>query len=243
MKNFKDCYSIVSDEKEVKRFVSKLPKLNDGEVFYMTLMANKKYDKNDVLGTEKCILKRAYCSPKDILNILKKWEVEKGLYTYDGVEITNDMLSVHIKPNPRSLGMLYLKLIPKFNAILDSGVFPKPNNIITNFLSNSKSKRDTNLYVYHFDTVDEKSKQICMIEFCEENYLPYGSFEIIVSSNGFYVVFDIKKLDKEYFEVYDMIMTQFADNYQKHIIKYKKESDGYIPFVGTYQNENEVELY
>jgi len=51
-------YKIIKDEKELKKFIDWLPQLEDGQKFYISLFARKKYGATEGLKADKGQLKR-----------------------------------------------------------------------------------------------------------------------------------------------------------------------------------------
>lgn len=96
-------YEIVKNAMQVNLFLGFLPDLEDGQKYYVSLFARKKYGATPGLKADKCQLKRFTATKEQMFDKLKKLEVEVGSYQIDGLPINQDSLCVYITPNPRDM--------------------------------------------------------------------------------------------------------------------------------------------
>lgn len=114
-------YRIIKDEKELKKFIDWLPQLEDGQKFYISLFARKKYGATKGLKADKGQLKRFSASKEQMINKIKKLEVEAGSYECDGIPVNQDSLVLYITPNPRDMHKAGLRTIQELTKFLVEG--------------------------------------------------------------------------------------------------------------------------
>lgn len=114
-------YKIIQDEEELQKFINWLPELEDGHKFYVSLFARKKYGATEGLKADKGQLKRFTASKEQLINKIKKLEVELGSYECDGVKVNEESLVMYITPNPRDMHKAGLKTIQELTKFLVEG--------------------------------------------------------------------------------------------------------------------------
>lgn len=96
-------YKLIHNEQQLKLFIDFLPELNEDEIYFLTLIARRKWFPEST-GTPATIqLKREVAITKDkIEKVIRQWEVNEGIYTYkDDSPIDVRNLGVYIGFNPK----------------------------------------------------------------------------------------------------------------------------------------------
>lgn len=97
-------YKIIQDEVILDDFISWLPDLEDGEKFYVCLLARKKYC-SDISSTktDKAQLKRFLATKHNLKLKLSQLEIPIGRYLIGDQIAPQESLAVYITANPRSM--------------------------------------------------------------------------------------------------------------------------------------------
>jgi len=114
-------YSIIKDREELQKFIDWLPELADGQKYYVSLFARRKYGATEGLKADKGQLKRFSASKEQLINKIEKLEVKLGSYEVDGVKVNQDSLVLYVTPNPRDMHKAGLKTIQELTRLLVEG--------------------------------------------------------------------------------------------------------------------------
>ena len=114
-------YKIVKCEETFNQFLEWLPELEDGQKFYFSLFARKKFGKTEGLKSDKGQLKRFTASKEQSLNKIKKLEVELGSYEIDGVKVNEESLVLYVTANPRDMHKAGLKTAKELVSMMADG--------------------------------------------------------------------------------------------------------------------------
>lgn len=114
-------YKIVKCEETFNQFLEWLPELEDGQKFYFSLFARKKFGKTGGLKADKGQLKRFTASKEQALNKIKKLEVELGSYEVDGVKVNEESLVLYVAVNPRDMHKAGLKTAKELVSMMADG--------------------------------------------------------------------------------------------------------------------------
>lgn len=114
-------YKIVKDYEEFNKFLNWLPELEDGQKFYFSLFARKKFGKTEGLKADKGQLKRFTATKEQALSKIKKLEVELGSYEIDGVKVNEESLVLYVTVNPRDMHKAGLKTAKELVSMMADG--------------------------------------------------------------------------------------------------------------------------
>lgn len=96
-------YNLIKDIDQLNRFIDILPELNQGESFYMSLFARKKYAPDIIKSNDKTQIKRVIINKKsDIISKIRQLETAIGSYMINDTPIPEEALVLYMHPNPRS---------------------------------------------------------------------------------------------------------------------------------------------
>ncbi len=183
-------YKIITDEKELYRFIEWLPNLNKDECYYVTLFARKKYHPSAKNDKSQC--KRVTATSKEwLIKKIRQFEIVEGAYTNkDGSSVHNDSLALYISVNPRSFPKAQVHLLRKLvDTVTGNGITMNPYSLAMSSIQKSKSR--TVFVDFDFDD----------IEFTEDMF--YGilnkeSYSVLITRGGFHLLIDPLRVDPEY---------------------------------------------
>lgn len=153
-------YQIVTDEKELQKFIDFLPDLGPTETFYLCLFARNKYCREvKHISSDKAQLKRFVTNKERMLNKIKQLEIEIGeYYQYRNetrVEIPQEALALYIQPNPRCMKKAIMPSIRKLLDVYETAT--EGYNIVQEVLSQVQRAKSRNVY-YNVDFDVDKSR-------------------------------------------------------------------------------------
>lgn len=199
-------YEIVKDEVALADFISWLPDLGEYEKFYICLFARKKYD--DALqstSSDKMQLKRDLVNKEHIIQKLKQWEVEEGLYTLKDTAATQQSLAVYIAPNPRCMikaqGDLVKRLV---DAMVIGNHFKNPK---AEAISSAQKSKAYN-FVVDFD-IDDKTVDLSKMG----NILLSQDYKILETRGGYHILVDCLNASKHNSLVHEPSSEVFKERY------------------------------
>lgn len=134
-------YKIVLDEDELFNFVRWLPELNEGECYYLTLFARKKYHASAKNDKSQC--KRATATSKDwLIKKISQFELPDGTYTNkDGSPVHSNSLALYVTVNPRSFALAQRLLLKKLaDTVADNGCNMNPASMAMSAIQKAKSR-------------------------------------------------------------------------------------------------------
>lgn len=144
----KENYKIISDINELSRFINWLPDLAEGERYYISLLARRKYFEQIPSNNQQ--LKRFLTTKELMFSKIKQLEIEVGGYTFDGKTIPNEALALYISVNPRSLWRGSCEALKKLADVVARGdKNVDPQKLVMNCVQSSAGKK--NFVVFDID--------------------------------------------------------------------------------------------
>lgn len=233
-------YKIIKDYKEVERFIKWLPELEDGQKFYISLFARKKYGATQGLKADKGQLKRFTASKEQMINKIKKLEVELGSYECDGIPVNQDSLVLYITPNPRDMHKAGLKTIQELTKFLVEG------KKIYNAQSTALNMIQVSGIKKYFDMdIDFKDGKSCTLSVLYDwlwgndiinKEAVVGN--IVKTRGGFHVLVELDKITDQYKKKW---YNNFS-NTKSELFTVMVNSDNMIPFPGCVQSDYSPKL-
>lgn len=120
-------YQIIKNREEFNQFLHFLPDDSevDGEQYFLTLFARKKYDKSGIVKADKSVLKRFTSKRNNISEKVEQLEVVYGSYKINRIPVPEDALALYINPNPRSFHKAGVGLLKELATMLGEGKIVK----------------------------------------------------------------------------------------------------------------------
>lgn len=227
-------YKIIKDEKELNKFIDWLPQLEDGQKFYISLFARKKYGATEGLKADKGQLKRFTASKEQMINKIKKLEVELGSYECDGIQVNQNSLVLYITPNPRDMHRAGLKTIQELTKFLvDGKKIYNAQSTALNMIQVSGVKK-------YFDMdIDFREGKDCSLETLYNWFLVNDIINkeavvgnIIKTRGGFHILVELDKISEQYKKKWYNNFT----NTKSDIFTVMANSDNMIPVPGCTQS-------
>lgn len=219
-------YQIIKDEEKLKEFINWLPQLKNDEIYYISLLARNKYNKN--LPKDKIQLKRVTSNKEMMFDKIRQMECQLGTYRYKGLPIPENTICLYITPNPRSQTKAAKKLVKN---LLDL-VLNEYNgyNIQTEALTAIQVSSSRTVYMdFDFDHV-----QIEDIKPLLKGKINEDALTFVKTYGGFHLLVEVEKIAKEYFKTYY--------NFISKLPHCDVRGDNLLPVPGCTQGEKTPEL-
>lgn len=175
-------YKIILDEDELLNFIEWLPDLTDGECYYLTLFARKKYHESAMHDKSQC--KRVTATSKEwLLKKIHQFEIADGKYTNkNGTPVHNDSLALYVTVNPRSFLKAQVALLKRLvDSVTGSGRKINPAMMAMSEIQKAKSRT---VYVdFDFDDVLYEDVMVDILNVINEN-----AYDIIDTRGGFHLL-------------------------------------------------------
>lgn len=223
----KNCYELIHSYSALEEFINILPDEQDGEQFYITLFARKKYDTMGLLRCDKNCIKRVTARKRDIIQKLEQLEVGVGSYTYDGVAIPEECLAVYITPNPRSFRLASVKLAKMLVGDLCDGVrVGNPYSEALNCLQTSS----TNKVYFDIDVDFLKQEDLGRFREIISTFINLDCLTFIRTRGGYHVLIKLAQISPEFKHWHQGFTKLKFDG-----VAIMMNSDSLVPIVGCRQ--------
>ena len=228
-------YKIVKDEKEFNKFLEWLPELKDGQKFYFSLFARKKFGATDGLKADKGQLKRFTANKEQALSKIKKLEVEIGSYEIDNVQVNQESLVLYVTPNPRDMHKAGLKTAKELVSMMADGkTIYNPQSVALNMIQVTGVKK-------YFDIdLDFKENKGMSLESLYNILWDKGIINseavvgnIIKTRGGFHILVELDKISEVYKKKWFTNFSQLKDD--RFMIT--MNNDNMIPVPGCVQSD------
>ncbi|MBW8688299.1 hypothetical protein [Chitinophaga rhizophila] len=187
-------YQIILDEQMLRSFINWLPDLQEGEAYYVSLLARSKY--TDAIKSDKQQLKRFTSRKEDLYTKILQLECPYGAYTHKGAPVPQEALAIYITPNPRSLyNAMFGGLTTLAKCIQQQQRHVNPHQEVMSEIQRSKSR---SCFV-DFD-FDHKSAGFAAT-LKEQIYActgPSARVQLIETRGGFHVLIDPVSIDEAF---------------------------------------------
>lgn len=189
-------YTIITDENKLKEFIEWLPELKDGETYYYSLFARRKYTDVVFPRGDKAQLKRGTSTKERLLQKIKQLELKVGTYEQHGVEIPQEALALYITVNPRSLIKATKNTLKRFVDLITqeyTGYNPQ-----SEVLSQIQKAKGTTHYVdFDFDLSDRKEQKVIQ-DVIFRMFINRSAVTVLQTRGGFHLLVDPTKVEDTY---------------------------------------------
>lgn len=219
-------YSIIQDEKLLRGFVDWLPELKAGEMFYVSLLARKKYCADrDALKADKQQLKRFTATKDRLIDKIRQLECAQNSYTSNGAPVPPESLALYINPNPRSL-----ELASKNTLVRLAELITKPyDGYNPHTVAMSEIQKATSHKVYFDMDFDLEHPEIDTPALCAAagDHINMDCVQILHTRGGVHLLVELSKIQKQYEKSWYRDLTRLPGCDVK--------GDNMIPVVGCIQ--------
>lgn len=223
------CYEIIADENLLKDFISWLPDLKEGECYYFSLQAKKKYcELLNRVESDRQQVYRFICNSKDdILGKIQRLEVPWGIYTRRDVKIPNEALALYVTINPRShitAGKNMLKLLA--DKVCE-GVYQGFNLHQIALTEIHKAQSRKVFMDFDFD-ISNDEESLSKVKKQVLSYINSDCVSFMHTRGGMHIIIELSKVDKQYEKTWYKNITSIEglDSKSNHNL---------TPVVGCYQ--------
>lgn len=193
-------YKIIKDEKELQKFIEWLPELEDGQKFYVSLFARRKYGATEGLKADKSQLKRFTANKQQLISKIKKLEVKMDSYEIGELKINQDSLVLYITPNPRDMHKAGLKTIQELTRYLVEGrTIYNPQSVALNMIQVTGVKK------YYDIDLDFKEGKGCSLETVYDWIKEHDIINpeaiignVVMTKGGFHILVELEKISDKY---------------------------------------------
>jgi hypothetical protein len=227
-KNMQYCYSVITDRNKFIDFIQWLPELNEGEAYYASLFARKKYANSIAnLKSDKGQLTRIVAQDKDwLFNKIQRMEVPLNAYRMkDGIVVPQEALALYITHNPRCLIKATKDSVKRLQDLSWSNYKTyQPHAEVMSCIQRSKSR--TVWVDFDFDIpTDSYDKLIESLQ----KVINLSALRILKTRGGYHVL--VKP---------QLVVSQYTTSWYNNIMAIDgcdipNLGDNMIPVVGTYQ--------
>jgi len=213
-------YKIILDEQKLLNFIAWLPNLVEGECYYVSLFARKKYHVS--AQNDKCNCKRFTATDKGwLIKKIRQLEIPIGRYfNKNGTPVHNDALALYISINPRSFAGAQKRLLIRLAEVITRGnINLNPASMALSDIQRSKSR--TVFVDFDFDDVQFNDLPVLKYIINRE------AFDVLNTRGGFHLLVRPDKVTEE-----------FKNNWYKNLTAIPQcdvSGDNMIPIAGCTQ--------
>lgn len=226
----KNCYELIFSYEKLEEFIDILPDEKDGEQFYITLFARKKYDTSGLLKCDKNCVKRVTAKKKDIIQKIEQMEVGIGVYTYEEKAIPEETLALYISPNPRSFHLGGVATLKQLVSELAEGRIKK--NPHTTALNHIQTSSENKVY-FDVDVDFLKSDDLESFKTAISDFINLDCCTFIQTRGGYHVLVKLAQIKAEFQKRW----YQGFSGLKFGGVAIMMNSDGLIPIVGCRQSD------
>src|SRR5687768_4856332 len=137
-----NCYDIILDPERLIEFITFLPDLEDGESYYVALMARAKWMEGEKNQNSHINLRRFTATKKTLFSKLMQLETPtNGSWMQEEVMVAEESLGVYITPNPRSHRRAQLVAIEELARAVRNDSKQCPHQLALTALHKSPSRK------------------------------------------------------------------------------------------------------
>jgi hypothetical protein len=190
-------YKMVQDEQALVKFIDWLPDLENGETYYVTLFARKKYctSSDNVMKTDSQ-LKRFTSDKRYLLDKIYQLEIPVGRYKGDSVVISQEALALYITPNPRSLEKAAKQSLKSFADLITQEYNGyNPHHCVMTEIQKASGRK----IFMDFDFDGIKFHNV------EEDIISYANLEainVVKTRGGFHLLVEMSKIQQLYSKIW-----------------------------------------
>jgi hypothetical protein len=230
---------LIQNESKLRDFCELiLPELTNNECFFVMLSARNKYlteDQKKTINLRKGsdMLARVLCNSNDYnevrRSILKMTPVE-GLYTdAAGNDIPDNLYTVYITPNPRSVTKATPEIISNLvNSLVNQGNPTNINNAVYSEIHKSCSRK---IY-YDLDIDLKEGEELQKILEDIKEFIPIPALNVVRTRGGAHVLVNLKNLASPYDKTWYNNILQLKDKYKSDI---EMKAETMVPVIGAVQ--------
>lgn len=233
-------YNIIKDEEELKKFIEWLPDLEQDEGYYISLLCRRKYNSDKKIPSNMDMIKRTVTSKKHLLMSIRQFEIKKGQYSVNEIELDDEALAMYILPNPRSYRKTWSMMAMNAITFLENNQsFPNPESYSLSCLAKCPSKKrfiDVDIDLNEGDEISIES----LYEYLDDKINKDAIDAIIRTRGGYHVLINQEKILIDYKKTwYSQISEMKNDKFKDVSIN----SDRMLPIPGCIQGGFVPKIY
>jgi len=228
-------YQIIKCEETFNNFLEWLPELEDGQKYYFSLFARKKFGATEGLKADKGQLKRGTASKEQLYSKIKKLEVELGSYEVDDIKVNQNSLALYITPNPRDMHKAGLKTAKEIiSMVADGKTIYNPQSISLNQIQVTGIRK-----YFDIDLDLKEGKELSHLNlynlFLENELINEESVRnnIIKTRGGYHVLVELDKINDRFKKSWYNNFSQLKDDR----FTITMNGDNMIPMPGCVQSD------
>jgi hypothetical protein len=188
-------YQIIKDVNILKEFIEWLPDLEEGETYYVGLLARSKYENGDTIKSDKQQLKRFTSRKEDLFYKIWQLECPVGAYTYKGNPVPQESLAIYITPNPRSMHNAMFGGLTTLAQCIQRQKKINPHQEVMNEIQRSKSR--SCFIDFDIDHKEDNYEQF-LKPWVHERVGNSATIKVIETRGGYHVLVDPSTVEEAF---------------------------------------------